>query len=69
MSLTKIAVAALFAEADRHRITMTALAERAGVTRVTLSNWRSGRTVPLLDAYLAVDAALDDLMAQRASVD
>lgn len=69
MSLTKIAVAALFAEADRHRITMTALAERAGVTRVTLSNWRSGRTVPLLDAYLAVDAALDDLIAQRASVD
>jgi transcriptional regulator with XRE-family HTH domain len=69
MSLTKDAVAALFAEADRHRITMTALAERAGVTRVTLSNWRSGRTVPLLDGYLLVDAALDELMAQRASVD
>lgn len=68
MSLTKIAVADMFAKADRHRITMTALADHAGVTRVTLSNWRSGRTVPLLDAYLATQAALDGLVAEKQRV-
>lgn len=68
MSLTKIAVADMFAEADRHRITMTALAREAGITRVTLSNWRSGRTVPLLDAYLAAQAALGELVAGKQRV-
>ena len=68
MSLTKMAVASMFAEADRHRITMTALAYQAGVTRVTLSNWRSGRTIPLLDAYLATRAALDSMVADKQRV-
>ena len=68
MSLTKMAVASMFEEADQHRITMTALARQAGVTRVTLSNWRSGRTVPLLDAYLATRAALSSMVADKQSV-
>ena len=68
MSLTKMAVANMFAEADQHRIPMTALANEAGITRVTLSNWRSGRTVPLLDAYLATRAALRKLVAGKQSV-
>lgn len=68
MSLTKIAVAGMFAEADQHRITMTELARQAGVTRVTLSNWRSGRTIPLLDAYLATRAALDSMVADKQRV-
>lgn len=68
MSLTKMAVASMFAEADQHRITMTALARQAGVTRVTLSNWRSGRTIPLLDAYLATRAALDSMVADKRRV-
>lgn len=68
MSLTKMAVANMFAEADQHRITMTALANEAAITRVTLSNWRSGRTVPLLDAYLATRAALDSMVADKQRV-
>ncbi len=68
MSLTKIAVGTMFAEADQHRITMTALAREAGITRVTLSNWRSGRTTPLLDAYLAAQAALVSLVADKQRV-
>ncbi len=68
MSLTKMAVSAMFAEAGKYGITMSALAREAGVTRVTLSNWRSGRTIPLLDAYLATRAALDSMVADKQRV-
>lgn len=68
MSKSRQAILDIFQQAEAHRISKTALAEAAGVTRVTLSNWRSGRTAPTLDAYLAVCDALEGIIKSRAVV-
>lgn len=68
MTRSQRAIGKLYGKAAEHRITMTAIAEMAGVTRVTLSNWRAGRSSPLLEAYLAVEEALDKLVAEKLSV-
>lgn len=65
MTRSERAIGKLYGRAAEHRIKMTQLADRAGVTRVTLSNWRSGRSTPLLEMYLAVQEALDELVAER----
>lgn len=65
MTRSEQAVGRIYGRAAEHRITMTKLAEAAGVTRVTLANWRSGRTSPRLEEFLAVEAALNDLVAER----
>lgn len=59
------AVGKLYGLAAEHKITMTKLAAASGVTRVTLANWRAGRTVPRLEEFLSVTAALDELVAER----
>lgn len=68
MTRSERAVSRLYGKAAEHRISMTALAEAAGVTRVTLSNWRAGRTIPLLEAYLATEEALETLVADKMGV-
>lgn len=65
MTRSERAVSKLYGKAAEHKITMTKLAEVAGVTRVTLANWRAGRTVPRLEEFLSVEAALDELVADR----
>ncbi len=67
MTRSERAIGKLYGRAAEHRIKMPQLADRAGVTRVTLSNWRSGRSTPLLEMYLAVQEALDELVAERAA--
>ena len=68
MTRSEKAFAKICGKAAEHRITMTELADTAGITRVTLSNWRAGRTVPLLEIFLAVEEALDQLIAEKQSV-
>lgn len=67
MTRSERAIGKLYGKAAEHRIKMTQLADRAGITRVTLSNWRSGRSAPMLEAFLAVQEALDELIAERAA--
>jgi transcriptional regulator with XRE-family HTH domain len=54
MTLTENAVEQLFADIDAANITMSKLAREAGVSRMTLNNWRTGRTLPTLEKYLSV---------------
>ncbi len=68
MTRSEKAVGKLCGRAAEHRIKMTELADISGVTRVTLSNWRAGRTVPMLEQFLAVEEALETIIADRASV-
>ena len=65
MTRSERAIGKLYGRAAEHRIKMTQLADRAGITRVTLSNWRSGRSAPMLEAFLAAQEALDELIAER----
>lgn len=65
MTRSEKAVGKLCGKAAQYRIKMTDLADASGVTRVTLSNWRSGRTIPMLEQFLAVEEALDQLVADR----
>lgn len=68
MTRSERAVSKLYGKAAEYKISMTALAKAAGVTRVTLSNWRNGRTIPTLEGFLSAEAALDDLVAEKLSV-
>lgn len=68
MTRSEIAIGKLYGRAAQYRIKMTQIAEAAGVTRVTLSNWRSGRAVPSLEKYLAAEEALEELIESRISV-
>lgn len=68
MSKVERAIGKLYGLAAEHRITMASLADAAGVTRVTLSNWRSGRSSPTLDKYLDVVEALDAMVAEKQGV-
>jgi transcriptional regulator with XRE-family HTH domain len=54
MTLTESAVEQLFTDIDAANITMSKLAREAGVSRMTLNNWRTGRTLPTLEKYLSV---------------
>lgn len=65
MTRSEKAVGKLCGKAAEYRIKMTDLADVSGVTRVTLSNWRAGRTIPMLEQFLAVEEALDRLVADR----
>ena len=64
MSYTKQAVSELFTDTTRAGLSLAKLAGMSGVTRVTLNNWRSGRTLPTLEKYLVVRQALDAKMEQ-----
>lgn len=65
MNNVERAVAKLYGRAAEHKITASRLAEAAGISRVTLSNWRCGRSAPTLSAFLTVEQTLDDLIADK----
>jgi hypothetical protein len=58
-------IANFFSYAKTHKIRACKIAIEAGITRVTLSNWKSGRTEPQLGAWLAANDALDRLIEQK----
>lgn len=66
MSLSHQAVMRIYGRAAEHKITAGKLATAAGLSRVTLSNWKNERSTPLLEAYLTVEKALDELIAAKA---
>jgi hypothetical protein len=58
-------IANFFSYARTHKIRACKIAIEAGITRVTLSNWKSGRTEPQLGAWIAANDALDRLIEQK----
>lgn len=68
MTKTEKAIGKIYGMAAEHRISMVSLAEAANVTRVTLSNWRSGRSSPTLEKFLDVKDALDAMIADKQNV-
>jgi transcriptional regulator with XRE-family HTH domain len=65
MTLSHKAVMRLFGRAAEHNITAGKLATAAGLSRVTLSNWKRERSTPMLEAYLAMEQALEKLIAEK----
>lgn len=65
MDYTAQAVSDLYKLANTHKIRAYQIANEAGITRVTLSNWKSGRSEPTLSAFLAAQHALDRLIALK----
>jgi len=52
--------------AKHHNIKAYEIANEAGITRVTLSNWKNKRSEPMLGAYLAAFHALERIIAAKA---
>lgn len=65
MTLSHQAVMRIYGRAAQHNITAGKLADAAGLSRVTLSNWKCQRATPMLEAYLAVESALEDLISEK----
>jgi transcriptional regulator with XRE-family HTH domain len=65
MTLSYQAIMRIYARAAEHNITAIELANAAGLSRVTLSNWKCQRATPMLEAYLAVESALEDLISEK----
>lgn len=67
--MTKVdqAIAEFYALAKTHKIRAYQIANEAGLTRVTLSNWKSKRNEPTLGAWLLAQEALDRLVQQKLS--
>jgi transcriptional regulator with XRE-family HTH domain len=59
------AIAEFYGVARAHKIRACKIAIEAGITRVTLSNWKSGRTEPTLGAWLLANEALQRLVQQK----
>lgn len=58
-------IADFFKLAKAHKIRACKIASEAGITRVTLSNWKAGRTEPQLGIWLAANDALYRLVQQK----
>jgi transcriptional regulator with XRE-family HTH domain len=69
MTLSHQAVMRIYGRAAEHNITAGKLAKAAGLSRVTLSNWKRERSTPMLEAYLAVEEALEGLIAAKTKGD
>ena len=65
MDYTAHAVAELYGIAKTHKIRAYQIANEAGLTRVTLSNWKSKRNEPTLGAWLLANEALQRLVQQK----
>jgi len=59
------AIAEFYSVARAHKIRAYQIANEAGLTRVTLSNWKSKRNEPTLGAWLLANEALQRLVAQK----
>jgi hypothetical protein len=59
------AIAEFYSVARAHKIRAYQIANEAGLTRVTLSNWKSKRNEPTLGAWLLANDALDRLVEQK----
>lgn len=58
-------IADFFNVAKTHKIRAYQIANEAGITRVTLSNWKTDRCEPTLSAWLLANEALDRLVTQK----
>lgn len=65
MTSVDLAIAGFFKLAKTYKIRSYRIANEAGITRVTLSNWKCGRTEPQLGAWLAANEALNRLIEQK----
>jgi transcriptional regulator with XRE-family HTH domain len=65
MTLSQKAVSRLYGRAAEYKISAKALAEASGISRVTLSNWRNDRSAPMLEAFLVVERALDEMIEAK----
>ena len=65
MTSVEQTIADFFKLAKTHKIRACKIANEAGITRVTLSNWKSGRTEPQLGVWLAANEALYHLVQQK----
>ena len=65
MTNVEQAIADFFKLAKSHKIRACKIATEAGITRVTLSNWKSGRNEPTLGAWLLANDALYRLVQQK----
>ena len=61
MTHTQQAIEELFEELAGVGVSMKRMATISGVTRATLSNWRNGHSVPSLEKYLQVKAAINEV--------
>ena len=59
-------VRALFAHVDRAGLSLRAVSERSGVDSTVLSNWRTGKTVPRLDLFIATCQAVNMVLRMSA---
>jgi transcriptional regulator with XRE-family HTH domain len=59
------AIAEFYSVARAHKIRAYQIANEAGLTRVTLSNWKSKRNEPTLGAWLLANEALQRLVQQK----
>ena len=59
------AIAEFYGVARAHKIRAYQIANEAGLTRVTLSNWKSKRNEPTLGAWLLANEALQRLVQQK----
>jgi hypothetical protein len=65
MTLSYQAIMRIYGRAAEHNISAGKLAAAAGLSRVTLSNWKCQRATPMLEAYLSVEKALEELIAAK----
>jgi hypothetical protein len=59
------AISEFYSLAREHKIRAYQIANEAGLTRVTLSNWKSKRNEPTLGAWLLANEALQRLVQQK----
>lgn len=59
-------VRALFTHIDRAGLSLRSVSERSGVDSTVLSNWRTGKTVPRLDLFIAVCQAVNMVLRMSA---
>jgi hypothetical protein len=65
MTTVQQTIADFFTVAKQHKIRAYQIANEAGITRVTLSNWKTDRCEPTLAAWLQANDALDRLLEQK----
>jgi len=65
MTSAEQTIADFFKLAKSHKIRAYQIANEAGITRVTLSNWKSNRTEPQLGIWLEANDALYRLVQKK----